>query len=290
MQNLTNEQLVERIQTGDKSLMGELYTKNKGIILKIARNICRENQDEFEEAMQDAYFGLVVAVEGFDCNSEYKFTTYAAHCVRGAIIRAREGRTGIPYHLLWKYQKIKQTKEALTNKLGRVPTKQEISDGTGLSIKQIEAIRTITMPPHSLYEQIGDDGFTLGDVIKDNGIDFENETADADERRFVHDVIEELPEREREALKLHYFYRMTYAQVGRQLHVSGNYARELICKGVKRLQSPQIKRKFLDDTLDSVTAFHRHRGIQAFNNTWTSATEKAVLDRERYKERLESSI
>lgn len=72
MQNLTNEQLVERIQAGDKSLMGELYAKNKGMITKIARRICKDDADGMDEAMQDAYFGLVAAVEGFDCNSEYK--------------------------------------------------------------------------------------------------------------------------------------------------------------------------------------------------------------------------
>lgn len=290
MQNLTNEQLAERIQAGDKSLMGELYAKNKGMITKIARRICKDDADGMDEAMQDAYFGLVGAVEGFDCNSEYKFTTYATHRIRGAIIRAREGRKGIPYHLLWKSQKIKKTKEALTNELGRVPTKQEISNRTGLSIKQIETIRTITMPPHSLYEQIGDEDFTLADVIEDNGIDFENETADADERRYVRTLIKGLPPQQYEMIVKHFFKGMTYREIGEQSNLTRERVRQVINEGLKKLCGAEGIKELLDDELDKVTSFYQHRGIKTFNNTWTSSTEQAVLEREGYKEQLENAI
>lgn len=192
--------------------------------------------------------------------------------------------------MLWKSQKIKQTKEALTNELGRVPTKQEISNRTGLSIKQIETIRTITMPPHSLYEQIGDEDFTLADVIEDNGIDFENETANADERRYVRTLIKGLPAQQYEMIVKHFFKGMTYREIGEQSNLTRERVRQIINEGLKKLRGAEGIKELLDDELDKVTSFYQHRGIKTFNNTWTSSTEQAVLERERYKEQLENAI
>lgn len=282
---MTNEELVRRIKNGNKEMMSELYTQNIRLIQIIARKLCTDIND-YEDAIQDAYFGLVAAVEAYDKDKGVKFMTYAAYHIKLAIHRGKCTAQHVPERIRFRAAHIRKAQNELALQLGRAPTKAEIRNKTGLTAEQIRYTLNAVAPVRSIYEPLGEDDFTVADTIQDNSIDFENDIAAADEQRFVHDVVEELPQREREALKLYYFYRMTYAQVGRQLRVSGNYARELVRKGIKQLQSPQIKRKFFDDTLDSVTPFYRHRGIQAFNNTWASATEKTVLDRERYMMRI----
>ncbi len=282
---MTNEELIMCIKDGNKELMSELYTQNIRLIQIIARKLCADIND-YEDAMQDAYIGLAAAVEAYDKDKGAKFMTYAEYHIKLAIRRGKCTARHVPERIRYRAACICKVQNELALQLGRTATKAEISDKTGLTAEQIKHTLDAVAPVRSIYEPLGEDDFTVADTIQDNNIDFENDIAAADEQRFVHDVVEELPEREREALKLYYFYRMTYAQVGKQLHVSGNYARELVKKGIKQLQSPQIKQKFLDDTIDSVTPFYQHRGVQAFNNTWTSVTEKAVLDRERYIRRI----
>lgn len=282
---MTNEELVARIKSGNNELMGELYTNNRGIIFKIAKKICNDNYDDLEDAMQNAYFGLVTAVENFDCNLQYKFITYATYHIRQSILRGRCTSLHISEHLMARTAYILKVKYALAQQYGRTPTLKEISRRTNLSINQIRKALCAAAPIKSIYEPLGDD-ITISDTIQDQSIDFENEIADADERRFVHAVVKELPEREKQAIKLYYFHRLPYKYVAEKLGVSYSYARELVRNGIKRLQKPDIKRKFLGDTLDSVTPFYQHRGVQAFNNTWTSSTEQSVIEREYYRDIL----
>lgn len=245
---MTNEELVTRIKNGNKELMDKLYKQNIRYIQSLARKLCH-NIDDYEDALQDAYFGLVAAVETYNKDKDVKFITFATYHIRQAIRRGKCTAQHIPEHIQFRAAHIRKAQNELALQLGRTPTKTEISDKTGLTVSQIKHTLYAVAPVKSIYEPLGEDDFTVADTIQDNNIDFENDIADTDEQRLVHDVVEDLPDKEKTVIKLYFFRRMTYKQISIQLGITDEQVRSLVDKGIRKLRYPHIKRKFLDNIL-----------------------------------------
>lgn len=245
---MTNEELVTRIKGGEKDLMSALYTQNLRYIQIIARKLCADIND-YEDAIQDAYFGLVAAVEAYDKDKGVKFMSFATYHIKLAIRRGKCTAQHIPEHILFRAARIRKAQTELSLHLGRTPTKAEISVKTDLTVEQIEFTLNAVMPVKSIYDPISEEDFTIADTIQDNSIDFENNIAATDEQQLLHDVVEGLPELEKTAIKLYFFRSMTYNQISKLLNITAGQARSLIDKGIRKLRYPKIKRKFLDDTL-----------------------------------------
>lgn len=130
---MTNEGIVEKIQSGKRELMAELYEQNRHFIFALVKRNGIQ-PDLFEDAMQDAYFGLDAVVNGFDANKGYKFLTYAKNHIQVAIKRGYNNTLHVPEYIRNSAQKIKQVQNDLTAALGRTPTAAELSDNTGLEI------------------------------------------------------------------------------------------------------------------------------------------------------------
>ena len=96
---MSNEELVKRIKQGEKGLMSELYQNCRSFIIAIIKHIGIEQPEDFEDAMQDSYFGLYEAVKGFDESKGYKFLTYAKYHIQTAIQRGKLKSSDLPEYV-----------------------------------------------------------------------------------------------------------------------------------------------------------------------------------------------
>lgn len=287
---MSNEELVERIKQGENSLMSDLYMNCRRFIIAIIKHIGIEQAEDYEDAMQDAYFGLYEAVKGFDESKGYKFLTYAKYHIQTAIQRGKLKCSDLPEYVYSQRRQILRKRSELMQSLGRYPTQTELALKMDMDVKTVNYILNVAKPIKSIYESVkGVDNLTVGDTIPDNRIDFENTIAAADERACVRAVVEELPEAEKEIIKLSYFEGLPYSVIAQQIDKSVERVRQLKQRGLRQLRHPRISRRLLDEDIDRRTLFYNHRGVSAFNTTWTSSTEQTVLQREYLKKQLENS-
>ena len=281
---MSNEELVKRIKQGEKGLMSELYQNCRSFIIAIIKHIGIEQPEDFEDAMQDSYFGLYEAVKRFDESKGYKFLTYAKYHIQTAIQRGKLKCSDLPEYVYSQRRQILRKRSELMQSLGRYPTYTELALNMSMDVKTVK----------SIYEDVkGVDNLTVGDTIADNRIDFENDIAAADERRYISQVvgeaINELPEEEKEVIRMSYLEGLPYTAIAQKVDKSVEWVRQLKRKGLRKLRHPRISRRLLDEDIDRRTLFYNHRGVSAFNTTWTSSTEQTVLQREYLKKQLENS-
>lgn len=279
---MMNEEIVKHIKQGDTSLMSDLYEQNKRFIFALVNHIGIQ-PDNYEDAMQDAYFGIYEAVQGYDESKGYKFLTYAKYYIQTAIQRGQSDALHIPEYVYNTARKIKRIRDSLTQELNCIPSMAELSECTGIDTKTIKYILNTVKPVKSIYEPLGSDteGLTVGDSIEDKTVTFESDIAAADEARYIRTVIENtLTGAEREAVTLFYFKGMTYTDIAELKQLTAADVRKYISRGLRKLRHPRISKRLLDMDIDRRTSFYRHTGVKAFNTTWTSSTEQTVLDRE----------
>ena len=285
---MSNEELVERIKQGENSLMSDLYMNCRRFIIAIIKRIGIEQAEDCEDAMQDAYFGLYEAVKGFDESKGYKFLTYAKYHIQTAIQRGKLKFSDLPEYVYSQRRQILRKRSELMQSLGRYPTQAELALKMNMDVKTVNYILNVAKPIKSIYESVeGTDELIVSDTIPDNRIDFENEIATADERACVRAVVEELPEVEKEVIKLSYFEGLPYSVIAQQIDKSVERVRQLKQRGLRQLRHPRISKRLLDEDIDRRTLFYSHRGVSTFNTTWTSSTEQTVLQREYFRKRLE---
>lgn len=279
---MTNEELVKEVRGGKPEFMAELYKQNRRFIFALVKYIGIQ-ADKYEDAMQDAYFGLYEAVQGYDESKGYKFLTYAKYHLQTAIQRGQNKALHIPEYVYNTARKIKRKRDRLTQELNRVPTTAELSEYTGIDIKTITYILNTVKPVKSIYEPVSSDteGLTVGDCIEDKTVTFENDIDAADEARYIRTVIDNtLTGAEKETVILFYFKGMTYTEIAELKHLAAADVRKYISRGLRKLRQPGISKHLVDSYIDSHTPFYCHMGIKSFNTTWTSSTEKAVIERE----------
>lgn len=288
---MTNEELVKAVRGGKREFMAELYEQNRRFIFSIVKHIGIQ-ADEYEDAMQDAYFGLYEAVQGYDAGKGYKFLTYAKYYIQSAVQRGQNNALHIPEYMYITARKIKRMRDKLTQELNRIPTTAELSEYTGIDIKTITYILNTVKPVKSIYEPLSGDteGLIVGDSIEDKTITFERDTANADEARYIRGIIDNaLAGAEKEAVILFYFKGMTNTDIAEHLQLTASEVQKHISKGLRKLRHPRISKRLIDTDIDRCTSFYRHKGIKAFNTTWTSSTEQTVLDRDYIRLRYNNS-
>lgn len=193
---MTNEELVQLIQNGIdvQKNMEKLYVQNIGLIYSIVRKYrftyrapygCDPIIDR-QELMNEAYFGLVNAVEGFKPNKDTSFVTYAKYWISQAIRRYLEncGRViRIPVHTQAKIYAYNKTLEFYLSKFLREPTKEELAICIGMTVKEVEKLEEFMFRKNvaSLDEPISNtegDEVEIGDSIPDQSINVEEQAID----------------------------------------------------------------------------------------------------------------
>ena len=246
----TLERRVARVQANRvhyDAAKRELSAGNLRLVVSIAKKY-RNRGLSFLDLIQEGNTGLMRAVDKFEYERGFKFSTYATWWIRQAITRAiaDQSRTiRVPVHMIDTMSKVRQVTRDLLQELGREPTVEETAERAGLSLEDARIVIKMARQPLSLDQPVGDhDDSFFGEFLEDYRDDDPlYETNQLTLKQQIQDAMQTLNYREREILKLRYGladgYAYTLEEVGKIFQVTRERVRQIESKAVKKLQHPQ---------------------------------------------------
>jgi len=245
--------LAQRIADGDRAAAAALTTANLRLVVSVARRYVNRGLP-LEDLIQEGNIGLLRAVEKFDWQRGFKFSTYAVWWIRQAIVRAIDDKARLvrlPAHLQRTIGTLTRTTQQMGSDLGREPTETELSVALGMDDEEVHRILRAARLPVSLESPVGEaeEGLLLDILVDESAVPVERQAYQRVLRSTMVDIMAStLTERERRVLELRFGLGdsgpVTLDEVGAILGLTRERARQIESRAISKMRHPALRAMF----------------------------------------------